>query len=75
MYVFSADFHPGCAADHGCASAPATLGFGELPLRGEESDHSTSDDALDEESLTALVGSAHQDAGLADKLVGTAHPT
>ena len=54
MYVFSVALHPGCAADHGYALAPATLGFGAQPLRGKESDRSTSDDALDEESLTAL---------------------
>jgi len=54
--VFSAALHPGCAADHGYAPAPATLGFGVQPLRGKESDRSTSDDALDEESLTALMG-------------------
>ena len=40
--------------DHGYALAPATLGFGVQPLRGKELDRSTSDDTLDEKSLTAL---------------------
>ena len=56
MYVFSVALHPGCAADHGYAPAPATLGFGVQPLRGKESDRSTSDDGLDVESITALGG-------------------
>jgi hypothetical protein len=50
----SAALHPGCAADHGYAPVTAILGFGIQPLRGKESDRSASDDALDEESLTAL---------------------
>jgi hypothetical protein len=31
---------PGCAANHGCAAVPATLGFGVQPLRGKENAHS-----------------------------------
>ena len=42
------------AAHHGYAPAPATLGFGIQPLRGKESDRSTSDHALDEDSFTAI---------------------